>query len=104
MPEDLKLAKLNEADPENWDEIQAYYSWFDENDDAGADIQRKVESDIIQGCLQRACEKHGWSLSQHQGNGKCGAIIRYHASFKPVEGYGDSPASPLLAAYLEAMK
>lgn len=109
------LDRLKQVDPTTYENIANCLAWAEvqweelcpeyEGDKPyipeDAEISTPMEY-LIQGVLQDAISGKGWSLSQHQGLGKCGAVIRYHANFDPITGYGESPAKSLLAAYIAA--
>jgi hypothetical protein len=108
MPEDLTvlLEKLKIADPETWQQIDIGKAnrlpLFD------------VSQDIVQGCIQRACEKKAWiwTISKEDSQSPealegtpYGAIIFDDEINILVEDiYRDSPASAILTAYLAAME
>ena len=60
--------------------------------------------DHVQGTIQRACDKRGWAVIQHAGLGKYGTIIRFHANYEKVNGYGDTQAEAITAAYAAALQ
>jgi hypothetical protein len=115
MPEDLtsNLAKLQDpekGDPETYQAIN-FFSKGLEGFDISENPNRLVRDDIIQGCIQRACEKHGWPIilaydcdpdqpktwEAEICNGKENGLL---GSSKGC----DSPAGAILAAYLAAIK
>lgn len=71
--------------------------------------------DHLQGCLQRACERHGWELEQnYRTRGRDGdlpqsmrhyaIITAWYREVHTYRGMGDTAAESLLAAYVAAVK
>lgn len=108
------LEKLRKLDPETWEEF---------NDDLGSvicehrcdneekyfthkDCWTQVSEAWLQSCLQRACEKRGWSFQIILFNNpnRYGVSIVKNETWIEPQHNGDSPASALLAAYLEALR
>jgi hypothetical protein len=106
MPEDLTtlLEKLKAKDPATWTAIDLALI-----DVEFTDGNQDMQNDVIQGCLQRACEKHGWEGILLWREGQSRAVISefkggFGATEKLSEQIGDSPASAILATYLAAME
>lgn len=70
---------------------------------------------IIQGCIQRACERRGWEIDQnYRTRGRDGDLpknMRYYAvvtswdnDVHTYHGMGNSATEALLAAYVAAVK
>ncbi len=90
------LDRLKKADPETWQAI--YEKGFN---------SCNWPEDLIQGEIQRACQKRKWYAEIHFSELKAFArISRFVGDFQEVEEIamreGDSPAAAILSAYLEA--
>lgn len=102
------LEKLKVVDPEIELEISDITLNLDQ-------WSRPYEADIIQGCIQRACERRGWEIEQnYRTRGRDGDLpknMRYYAvvtswynDVHTYRGMGGTSASALLAAYIAAVK
>ena len=128
------LEELNGIDPETWGAVVrgiplkpfCQYFTFDrcgqrahQYPDAYlpfSQMERDVALAWLQGCLQQACEGREWDLKQFQRVIKCDGPNEHHyyaeinkgiaGTFEPIgyEGWGDSTAEALLAAYVAAVK
>lgn len=127
------LEELKEVDVKVYDDIEVSrrpteeFTWYDLDADEsihvsfGEAVGRITRDspqyqDIIQGCIQRACERREWDLKQRQRVIKCDGPNEHHhyaeidkgiaGTFEPIgyEGWGDSPAEALLAAYIAAVR
>ena len=78
-------------------------------------MERDVALSWIQGCIQRACERHGWELEQnYRTRGRNGVLpknMRHYAvvtswdnDVHTYHGMGNSATKALLAAYIAAVK
>ena len=95
------LGELREVDFETWKDIRFLLSnsmMFPEPREIP--LEQHIYHDIIQGCIQRACEHQKWIW--HHGHGpEMGyvATVNHGNIIK-----GDTPAAAILAAYIEAVR
>lgn len=117
MSEDLSilLEKLQAADRDTWEDLKTSLGKlhrYQENNSYEVDVPETIKVvekealDILQGCLQRACQARGWWIEQSTFTAKPFAKIqkREDPEWMSYKGCGDSPASALLAAYLKAIE
>ena len=113
------LEELKEVDVKVYDDIEVSrrpteeFTWYDLDADEsihvsfGEAVGRITRDspqyqDIIQGCIQRACERRGWFVIQTQTNGHSAKISNFDGG--PITKVGDSAAEALLAAYIAAVR
>lgn len=114
LAEDLE--RLKAIDPGTWQEIAClgdktkfmvsdYSEYFK--------YGKRIIEYIVQGCIQRACEKQGYEIDQnYRVRGRDGdipkelrnyaVITRWDKEVHTHRGSGASPAEAILAAYLAA--
>lgn len=106
------LEELKKIDPACYEEIWQWALWIEEEGEVD-DIERfeNHRDDVIQGCVQRACEARGWAWMNkiHMGSGIHDAEIYWKTreNWKDHGGmakFGHSPAEAILTAYLAARK
>ena len=104
------LEELREVDPGEWDNLTMW------NVNKELPETSPLSMFIIQGCLQRACEKRGWGLvvewskeggpyewSAYTGHEEPPGAFRAAYSWG-IRYYGGSAACALLVAYIAAVK
>ena len=122
----MNLIELQKADPETWEEIQIAFGQLDryqEDDNYCVDVMETIKCYgelqfpityyIIQGCLQRAIEKRGWTWSMDCNNHRGVSLDIYIEETDEPDSEmqmlavsrieTSSPAEALLSAYLEAL-
>ena len=97
------LEELKEVDAEPWDYIQTM-RWG-----LGYDLDNPIIQAIIQGEIQRACERRdGWEASIWWKDNRWVALIRLPGGYidphKVFAEESDSAAEALLAAYIAAVR
>ena len=103
------LEELREVDPGEWDNLTMW------NVNKELPETSPLSMFIIQGCIQRACERYGWELEQnYRTRGRNGVLpknMRHYAvvtswdnDVHTYHGMGNSATKALLAAYIAAVK
>ena len=106
MPEDLTilLEDLKVSDPKTWTLIDC--DLLDVFEQFDSEEQSRLESYLIQGELQRACQARGWNWQVQTWNT---SNLKFYIAYITGDGKeeyeeGQTPASALLAAYLKAIE
>jgi len=110
------LEELKGIDPETADDIGDIVNVISIKSDGSFSSDAYYPDFIIQGCIQRACERRGWGLvierskdsgpyewSAYTGHEEPPGAFRAAYSWG-IRYYGGSAAEALLAAYVAAIK
>ena len=109
------LVELKAVDPDTADDIGDIVNVISIMSDGSFSSDAYYPDFIIQGCIQRACERRGWEIDQnYRTRGRDGDLpknMRYYAvvtswdnDVHTYRGMGNSATEALLAAYVAAAK
>lgn len=109
------LVELKAVDPDTADDIGDIVNVISIMSNGSFSSDAYYPDFIIQGCIQRACERRGWEIDQnYRTRGRDGDLpknMRYYAvvtswynDVHTYRGMGGTSASALLAAYIAAVK
>lgn len=107
------LEELKEVDAEQSEKLQCWIGRTRQAMNLEMPLECDLAQALIQASIQRACERRGWYLRQVQSirAGKLACDVWIDKSdleneiyITPCDGYGDSPAEALLAAYIAAVR
>ena len=109
------LVELKAVDPDTADDIGDIVNVISIMSNGSFSSDAYYPDFIIQGCIQRACERRGWEIDQnYRTRGRDGDLpknMRYYAvvtswynDVHTYRGMGGTSASALLAAYVAAVK
>ena len=113
------LEELKQVDPETYEALRNYPIYCSGGETLTVNLldsrNQILVADALQGCIQRACEGHGWELEQnYRTKGRDGDLpknMRHYAvvtswdnDVHTYRGMCKSQAEALLAAYVAAVK
>lgn len=100
------LEELKVADPETYEDIGDIANVISILSDGSFSSDAYYPDFIIQGCIQRACERRGWRECHGTWNGYPEAYIFYSPDNCSISlpHVHDSRAEALLAAYIAAVR
>ena len=113
------LEELKQVDPETYEALRNYPIYCSGGETLTVNLldsrNQILVADAIQGCIQRACERHGWEIEQnYRTRGRDGNLpknMRHYAvitswdkDVHTYRGMGGTSASALLSAYIAAVK
>ena len=113
------LGELKGIDPETYEALRNYPIYCSDDEALTVNLLESRNNilvmDALQGCIQRACERHGWELEQnYRTRGRNGVLpknMRHYAvvtswdnDVHTYHGTGNSATKALLAAYIAAVK
>lgn len=101
------LEELQEVDEEEWEDINDISNVIRVNSNGSISTDADDVDFIVQGCIQRACERRRWFYGQfsmaHPGP-FCADVTDSNNVDHYGTGIGDSAAEALLAAYIAAVQ
>lgn len=113
------LVELKQVDPETYEALRNYPLDVSGDEALSVDLpssrNQTLVEDGLQGCLRRACERHGWEMDQnYRTRGRDGDLpknMRHYAvvtswnrDVHTYRGVGSTSAVALLDAYVAAVK
>ena len=109
------LVELKAVDPDTADDIGDIVNVISIMSNGSFSSDAYYPDFIIQGCIQRACERRGWEIDQnYRTRGRDGDLpknMRHYAvvtswdnDVHTYRGMGNSATKALLAAYIAAVK
>ena len=109
------LVELKAVDPDTADDIGDIVNVISIMSNGSFSSDAYYPDFIIQGCIQRACDRRGWEIDQnYRTRGRDGDLpknMRYYAvvtswynDVHTYRGMGVTSASALLSAYIAAVK